>query len=672
MTVDIANIAFFAIFEVCIFFTSVRITYFLLSNLEPSKIQLAIVWLVCDIIISSTIAEIFSFVHYNGSSQYVISSVILVFSLHMVKKSNLKQYKDFLVGIFDNLFTNILNWKMIVAFSFFLPILLWVIRPIDETDSLFVLNYMFGWISNNSTPYVMQANYVAFWELTYLPSMIITHTDNFLWLASFKSIILAGLTAYLVGRQIGLPSRLCWATTLSCILFVSLWINPSGIGTLKNDLIFACGVILITVSLLKVAREDIDRLTTLLFSVGISFVLVKYQGILITLIAILVLIIFNKRKIFKSKKNLRGIAFFIIVVLVTSGHYYVYHIFHYGNPVYPFSFTLLGHTLNGNVSYPNTSIISSIGDSKLYHYLFFTPSNITMAGLLFPILIIFGIIGTLVIGFRQLTRFLQNKIHEKQIIFLSFFIFITWVVFFFTPLSAHAIPGDFVYIKQLSTMRYAEGTLIITELFLIYVLWKIRIPQYIIFAVIGIDLVSRIIYLYSLLPTYLNYSTMVYPILIMFALAFFKNSLKKIFQKIIVVAVLGLCVLVLSPQIVEANKNGWAWWWNDVIMKIEHSSPSNIYLIAKNLDDAEPTSWATIYPILGDKFQHSIQIGNSTDLLKMLQNKTSLHPDYIAQLCNPNVNCTEQLIEVNSTFSKYNYKILGMNTHAIILKQNLD
>lgn len=609
MTASIPSIALFAIFEVCIFFTSIRLTYLIINKFETSIIQLVTVWIICDIVISSTIAEFFSFIHFNDSFQYLLSSIILVFVLHAIKKSNLSRYWTFLTSTFGKLLENILNWKIIVSFSFILPILLWIIRPIDETDSLFVLNYMFDWLSNNTTPYVMQANYVAFWELTYLPSMVITHTDNFFWLASFKSIIVAGLSTYLVGRQIGLSPRLCWMTALTGVLFVGLWINPSGIGTLKNDLIFACGIILITLSIMNVIRGSVNRLTAIFFTMGISFVLVKYQGLGIAFLAILLLIMFSKREFLKSKKTLMGILVFIIVVLVTSGHYYIYHVLQYGNPVYPFSFTLLGHSLNGQVSYPNTSIISSAGDDQLYQYLLFTPSNITKAGFIFPILLIFGVIGTLVIVSQQVINFLKKRNYEKQIMFLSLFIFITWVVFFFTPLSAHAIPGDYVYIKGLSTLRYAEGTLILTEVFFIYILWKLRFPQYVLLALVGIDLISRMLYLYSLLPTYLNYSIMIYPIAALITLMLFQRYLKTTWSKIIVVLILGTCVFVFTPQIVEANRNGWAWWWNDVIMKTQDlPASSHVYLITKDPINADEYSWPVKYPVLGNKFQNSVNL----------------------------------------------------------------
>jgi len=61
------------------------------------------------------------------------------------------------------------DWKIIVIVSALVPVILFSMRPVSDTDSLLFLNRMFGYFFNHTTPYASAWNYVPIWELSYLP-----------------------------------------------------------------------------------------------------------------------------------------------------------------------------------------------------------------------------------------------------------------------------------------------------------------------------------------------------------------------------------------------------------------------------------------------------------------------------------------------------------------------
>jgi len=646
------------------------------SRLEKvSKKEFILTSIAISIVISSMISTVFSFLKYNGIEEYFIAASVLIVTLHLTKIPNLKKYGSFILSYFDATSTILFNWKSIVIFSLLLPFLLMAIRPFDETDSMFNSNFMLNWIFNQTTPYVMANNYVPTWELTYVPSWVIVHADWFFWLSSIKPVIIIGVGTYLIGYKIGLPRILNYSTVFTGIIFFLFWVDlPSGISTLKNDAIFAAGIILVAVATLETIRRGFNKLSIIVLITAFIFISTKYSGIVMIIVFSIFFIIFNRKQFSKNHKKIIGWSLITITILMlTTGHYYLHNWLQFENPFYPIKITVFGAGFSkGTVDLAGTSILSSLNDKHLWQTVF-TMENLSRVGYLFPVILGFGIIGTIGYVFHSFFYYKVKKI-DHATIFLSFFIFTTWILYFGTYWSASASPGDLFYVKTLASLRYVEGTFVITELLFIYMLWRLKFPTISILAILGIDSVSRYLYLVGQLPNYLDYRIMIYPIVVMIGMFILGRYLKKISLKIIIVLVISFCIFVLSVQQVETNREGWVIWWHDVVSRIYDLPSSKIILISDTLTPG--FSWPIQYPVYGDRLQHSLSVESEKDLVTYLSelshSKTlsDSKPDYVVLLCNPNVNCRQESLDVTSQLSEFGYNIFAINDHSLLLKYN--
>jgi len=669
---ELVNVFLYFIFEACIFFSIVRLTYVILNRAkcELQKAELIIVWLIGTIIISSSVAGFFSFIQLNGVFQYLITVGLLVLAVHVDKRENLNQYFSYLVKTFDQLTEKFPNWKTLVIVAVIAPVFLLVIRPIDENDSVYVLSFMFEWINNSINPYSITAELPAFWELAFIPSILITNSDSFLWVTSFKPLFIIGLSSYLVGRKIGLPGRLSWLTAVTGCMFFILWFRVSGVSTLKNDPILTAGIILIALSIIKIIKGDLDKTKFFFFLAGISFVLVKYQGAAFVLIGIIFLIITYRKQITKiNKKILVIFSVGILIMFFTTGHYYVHHFVETGNPFYS-EFPTGENKLIEEVFKGKTSIVSNLDDERIFRYLLYHPSNIIKAGILSPLIITFGFLGTLGIILYSSTKFIQTRKSDSKILFLSLFIFLGWVLFYVTP-RVVGNPADetFSFLESFLTMRYVTGTIILTEFLFIFFLWKLRIPQVVILTIIGIHLATRLFYLYGRIPPHVDLSLIIFPIVIVVALFLLRNHLWRLKIRGTIIICLTIIIFVTMPQIVEINRDVWFWYWNDAIMEVYYLPPSTIAAI----DDLErPWAPPPTYPILGNEFQHTaVQYTYESlfQFLKTTPRDSISYPDYIFIYCNKHLKkCDDSTIEKSSQFNEFGYEMKFLGKRAFLLE----
>jgi len=493
MTAELSNAIFLFIFELFIFFASVRLSYIATKNFQNKILdaELVLSWVSIGIILNVIIVTVFSFSLNNGLVQYVLTSFIIFILLHVNKKPELVIYKDYLVKTINSIFKKLLNWKLLLIFSLLIPFIAITIRPITGYDSLLLLNSMLEYTFNQINPYTRTMMGVPTWDLAYLPSIIISNSDSFFWVNSFKSLIIIGLGTYVIGRELKLPKNLIWISIFSSILFFKIWIGgQTFIGSIKNDYILAAGVIIIIYSLIRSLRPNSDRLTYILFLVGIIFVTIKLPGILLAVIAIFVFIFINRKRILKKKIIVWGFIG-LIVFSATTGHYYYYNTIESGNPFY-IQLNILGIELPGSRNPVGTSIFDSFDREELWEVLYPT-TRIGLGGVFFPVFITFGFLGTLgIIGFIGY-RFLKTKKIELKLLIISSFIILTWTIYFASPFSAsgYDTPLFFIVTNELESTRFVIGTIFVTELFFVYVLWRLKVPSVFIFSFMGISIISR-------------------------------------------------------------------------------------------------------------------------------------------------------------------------------------
>jgi len=245
MTAELSNVILLLIFEVFIFFSSVRLLYFATKKFQAKILdaELVLSWVSIGIILNVIIVTFFSFSLNNGLVQYVLTSLIVLISLHINKKTELIIYKEYLVKTFNSVVKNLLDWKILLIFSFLIPFIALSIRPMMGYDSLLLMNSILEYTFNQTDPYARTMMGVPTWDLAYLPSIIISNSDSFFWVNSFKPLIIIGLGTYLIGKELKLPKYLIWISVFSSLLFFNIWIGPhTFIGTLKKRLHSCCGI----------------------------------------------------------------------------------------------------------------------------------------------------------------------------------------------------------------------------------------------------------------------------------------------------------------------------------------------------------------------------------------------------------------------------------------------
>src|SRR2546428_5196146 len=359
---DLLSISLFFIYELCVFFSSLRILYIVLGKTldNGSKKEFFLTSIAISIILSSMIAAVISFLKSNGLIEYLLSASVLVIVLHFTKPDNLKRYGDFILSLFDKSDKILFNWKSIVIFSLLSPLFLMAIRPFEDYDSMFIAKFMLNWLFNHTTPYTNAFDYVSTWNLTFLPSMVITHTDWFFWIDSVKPVFIIGLGLYLIGYKIGIPKILNYSAILAGMLFVSYWgTSYSGIGTLKDDAVVAAGIILIALATLEIINKGFNRINSLILIIAFVFISIKYSGIPVMAISVILIIIFKRREIANNYRKIIGWSLIaVLVLLLTNGHYYIFNLLQYGNPFYPIKVTVLGLGFSNGNNLQSTSIIS--------------------------------------------------------------------------------------------------------------------------------------------------------------------------------------------------------------------------------------------------------------------------------------------------------------------------
>ncbi len=419
------------------------------------------------------------------------------------------------------------------------PLLLLSFRPVEEIDSINYLHYLIDWMANRATPYTFATNYVAFWELSFVPTWMVTRVDLFFPLLALKAVVMLGLAAWLAGRELGLTGRLLGLAVFGILTMRHYWYENSGVPTLKNDVLHGVGFLLMTLVIVRVARRQLTRSDLLMLALGVAFGSVKYTGIFFTGIAV-ALVLLRARG-----SRIEVVLWTVPALLLTSGHYYVHNLLRYGSPFYPFQLNLGPIHLPGTADLSYSSILYNLHDPRLWRTLFAPAGGISPAGVLFPA-ILAGIL--LVIVWRLLRAMWVRRMASLDWAALA--VLCGWILYFRSVFSACAAPGDLTFlVNNLNSIRYVDGVLALSELILVALIarWMWAAG-----ALIAVNAASRLWLLYSreTLPVAL--------VIVAAVIAFLVFSLPRLRTITVVLAAL----VVGGPFVVEANRAQWTSWWN--------------------------------------------------------------------------------------------------------------
>ena len=429
------------------------------------------------------------------------------------------------------------------------PLLFLSFKPVEEIDSINYLHYLIDWMANRATPYTFATNFVAFWELSFLPSWTVTGVDLFFPLLALKAVLLLALAAYLAGRELGVPSRLLLWTVFGSLAMRHFWFEYSGVPTLKNDALHGAGFVLLALVVLRAARGGLASTDMALLAFGAAFAAVKYTGIFAAVLACALVILLGRPPV----RSWLSVA---LVFLLTSGHYYLHNLLRYGSPFYPFQINLLFIHLPGTADLSNTSILYSLHDPRLWRALFLPSGGVSPAGLLFPAILA----GVLIAGSWRCLRaaflWLRRRVPPSALDWTALLLLAGWLLYFRSVFSASGYAGDLAFIRNnLNSIRYVDGVLALSEIFLV-ALAGARLA-WLAWLLVVVNAASRLVDLYAKIPAAL------FPPLLVAAAALLAGGLFLLLNRRAAMGALAAVVLA-CPILVERNRLQWTTYWNDL------------------------------------------------------------------------------------------------------------
>ncbi|MEZ5355099.1 MAG: hypothetical protein R2762_20885 [Bryobacteraceae bacterium] len=341
------------------------------------------------------------------------------------------------------------------------------IRPLEEVDSLYNLSYVVDWAANAATPYWNAYEYPAFWELTYLPAMILAKSAGVFWLQSLKPVVLLGCVLLLLARELGATRRLAIPAVAALLAFPHLWLIPSGVSTIKNDMIAAAGQALAAWLAVRAWNGGRDTLIHPVNAAWVAmaaiFLSAKALGLILLCAAFAAMTIWVR-----DTRMWRAAAWAFAAWMLAAGHFFVRKVWIHGNPFYPFEARLGPLVLPGTADLSSTSIRASVGDPRLWRLLFAPESGVSPLGVLFPLVVAAIVVGSLAVVTRAIIRRRWCAGTGMALVQL-----VCWGTYVVLPYSASAAPGDLHFLRHdLNSVRYVQGALLAAELYIAIRLWQ--------------------------------------------------------------------------------------------------------------------------------------------------------------------------------------------------------
>jgi hypothetical protein len=431
----------------------------LVGTLGRSAEERCLLILGVEVTLESSLAGLFSFTRTNSPAAYWIAALLIAIAVAAwpAGRSTLRAFP----GTIGRLHLFRARYALPLVAALLAPLALLAFHPVDEFDSINYLHYLIEWMANRSTPYDFATYYVAFWELSFLPVWVVTKVDLFFPLLALKSLVLFSLAAWLLGREFQLRAVLLAATVLGSCLLRHLWYEAAGVSTLKNDTLHGVGFLLLALVAVRAARRPLARSDAALLAAGIVFAPVKYLGIFIVPVALAVTFWLRRDQVRAHPGAfVKAAAAASVLALATSWHYYLHHVLAYGSPFYPVQINLGPLHLPGLADLSDTSILYNLRNPELWRAFFLPPSGVSVAGMMFPLVLAVTVVITAGRCCRALIFWLRRRTPPTPLDAAAFLIFCGWMLYFRSALGAGGSAGDLHFVRGgLNSLRYVIGVL---------------------------------------------------------------------------------------------------------------------------------------------------------------------------------------------------------------------
>ena len=548
----LAAVLLFAAWEASLFAAAIALAWWLGWRGEGDAETRWLAVLAIELTLESSLAAVFSFVRVNSPAAYwAVAGCAVLAALAGRRAFACRAKPSEPIGR--------AHFALMAALA--VPLICLSFHPVEEIDSINYLHYLIDWMGNRATPYTFATNYVAFWELSFLPAWTVTRVDAFFPLLALKSLALLALAAWLVGRELGLRGPLLLWTVATSLSLRHLWFESSGVGTLKNDALHGAGFLLLMLAVLRAGRAPWA------LAWGAAFAAVKYTGAFLAAIAVAALALTGRLKRRDWPWHVAGLALF----LAASGHYYLHNLAQWGSPFYPFQINLGPLHLPGTADLSATSILYSLRDARLWRVLFWPAGGISPAGLLFPLTLAAILPLTAWRAAAAVVKWLRGRTAPGPLDLGAAAILCGWLLYFRSVYSASAqiAGGDLSFLLNgLNSIRYVEGVMAASDLWLVAVAGRT-----IAWPLVAVQLASRLLMLYGKLPADL------FPPLAVAAAAVVAA---------VAVAALGrhaawlaaAALLAGGPLVVERNRAHWTVYWDGLKPKLNEVRAEGLAILA--------------------------------------------------------------------------------------------
>jgi len=329
-------------------------------------------------------------------------------------------------------------------------------QQVMEVDSRTNFDFLFAWIHQGKTPYHFLHNYVCLWESGYLPCVVLGQADCFFLWPNLQMLALMAMTGWLICQRLQVSQPITALLVLQMMVSLVLWRWVSGLATLKNDMAYNTGVLLLAASLLQGVRGQLSGIEVVLLAVGLSFSLSKYSGPPLALALGFIALIATQRGARLSLLKAGAIA--AVVAMAASGHFFLRNLIDHGNPLWPIKVFVAGIELSGEIDLRGTAISDHLGEPAAWMHLLGLSQKLNATGCL-AVLLVTGVVALVVNRFRLSRE--QACVGAFSAIGLMLFIKSYW--------SAGTVAEPLMYIESGGTWRYATAALFLGWLFMVTV-----------------------------------------------------------------------------------------------------------------------------------------------------------------------------------------------------------
>ena len=187
-------LARFVVWEAAMFAASMQIAWLAGWRDSERPVERWLAVLAIEVTLEASLAGLFSFAAANSAIAYWAVAALCLAAATLFRRRSPGRLPS-------------LPHAALIA-ALLVPLIFLSFKPVEEIDSINYLHYLIDWMANRATPYTFATNYVAFWELSFLPTWMVTRVDQFFPILALKAVVLLGLSLWLAGKELVVDRRL--------------------------------------------------------------------------------------------------------------------------------------------------------------------------------------------------------------------------------------------------------------------------------------------------------------------------------------------------------------------------------------------------------------------------------------------------------------------------------